>query len=78
VQECQFKIVVKYDDNLQSGNVAIETSMVPPQFVALLLATEHMMNLTALSSQAGYDNALQLLVEGARRHSAAGMPGGNA
>jgi hypothetical protein len=61
----EFMIVVDISDDNNEGVVQIEASK--PDLAALMIATEHMMNLMALESEAGYERAIELLVEGAKK-----------
>jgi hypothetical protein len=60
-----FQISVDLEDDLSSAKVAIGSSK--QDIAALMVATEHMMNLMAMESDAGYEKALQSLCEGARK-----------
>lgn len=64
--EVRFEIIVGMSGEKDKATVQIGCSMVPPPLEALMVATEHMMNAMALQSNTGYEEAMQLLVEGAR------------
>ena len=51
------------------GQVTISTAGSPPDFVTLMLAAEYLMHIVATESDAGYDRALELLVEGAKTYT---------
>jgi hypothetical protein len=64
----EFAIVIDIEersDGMMSGTASIQASRADMD--ALIFATEHMMNLVALESDAGYDRAIELLVEGAKK-----------
>lgn len=63
----RFEIIVGLEDQPDKAEVKIGCDTLPPPLEALMVATEHMMNAMALQSNAGYEEALQLLVEGARK-----------
>ena len=60
----EFHIAVDLEDGGGSAKVQIGAS--EQDTAALMVATEHMMNLMAMESNAGYEKALKLLCEGAR------------
>jgi len=53
-----------HDDGNAVVNIGCDT--LPMPFDAVVAATEHMMTSTALLSQAGFEKALELMVEGAK------------
>ena len=61
-----FSIVVELADDNSTTQVSIGCDTLPVPFPAAMVATEHMMTALALRSSAGFDQALALLVEGAR------------
>lgn len=62
----QLMIEVEMADNEDSGTVKIG-ALGPMSPAAAMLAVEHMMNMFAGESAAGYERALELLCEGARK-----------
>lgn len=51
------------------GQVTISAVDSPPDFVTLMCAAEYLMHIVATQSNAGYDRALELLVEGAKTYT---------
>jgi hypothetical protein len=69
----EFVIRVEMQDDGRSAKVSIGATN--QDIGALMVATENMMNMMALESNAGYDKALELLVEGAKKaHRVQGRP----
>jgi hypothetical protein len=66
VKQVRFEIIVGLTDQPDKAEVQIGCDTLPPPLDALMVATEHMMNAMALQSNSGYEEALQLLVEGAK------------
>lgn len=63
----QIKVeMLENSDGSLRAQVSIGCDVYPPPFDAAMVATEHMMTACALQSNAGFDRALELLVEGAR------------
>ena len=70
-----FHIEVEGPDDWSGAKVSIGCDTLPVPFGAAMIACEHMMTATALSSSAGFERALELLVEGAKK-SKVSMSGG--
>ena len=62
-----FTIEVEGPEDWSRAKVSIGCDTLPVPFGAAMIACEHMMTATALSSNAGFERALDLLVEGAKK-----------
>lgn len=63
----RFVIEVEMPDDESTAQVRISSSG-PHLLAAQMVAVEHMMTMFAVSSDAGFDRALELLCEGAREN----------
>lgn len=61
-----FLIEVSLPDDLSTATVRISTDGDEASLAAQMVATEHMMTMFAASSDAGFEQALELLCDGAR------------
>lgn len=66
MREVNFQISVKLAEDLSAAQVSIGCDTIPPPLDAAIVAVEHMMTACALQSNAGFERALELLVEGAK------------
>jgi hypothetical protein len=66
VADTRFEITVKANEDFSNVEVSIGCDMYPVPLAAAICATEHMMTACALQSNAGFDRALELLIEGAK------------
>jgi hypothetical protein len=62
----EIQIVVDIADDQSQAHVEIKVRGLL-NFACLMVATEHMINMTALESEDGYDNTITRLVEGASK-----------
>jgi hypothetical protein len=62
-----FQIQVELGPDEQSAQVEIACNMNNPPLTAVMVATEHMMNSMCMISVLPYEEALQLLCEGAKQ-----------
>lgn len=69
MKEFHIFIKVEAEDDWSSATVTV-SSQEPPEFAVLMVATENLMNAAAMESNAGYEEALLLLCEGARKTNA--------
>lgn len=66
-----FNLKVEMLDNPDGSlraQVSIGCDVYPPPLDVAIVATEHMMTATALQSAAGFERALELFVEGAKKN----------
>lgn len=69
--------MVENNDGSLRAEVSIGCDTYPPPLDVAIVATEHMMTACALQSNAGFERALELLVEGAKSNKIK-MSGGRA
>ena len=63
----QLKVeMLENNDGSLRAEVSIGCDVYPPPMDVAMVATEHMMTAFALQSNAGFERALELLVEGAK------------
>jgi hypothetical protein len=58
--------MIENADGSLGAQVSIGSDVYPPPLDVAIVATEHMMTACALQSAAGFERALELLVEGAK------------
>jgi hypothetical protein len=63
---CGFMIEVLASDDFDKAQVTINCDIDTPPDMALLVMVEHLMTVVAMNSDAGFEEALKLLCEGAR------------
>lgn len=69
MKEVEISIVVKHTNDYESGEAQVYSSETPVQFVPLMLATEHMMRLTAVKAKdlgLSFDEIMNLLIVGTK------------
>lgn len=70
----EFHVVTTYEQD-GKGMVEVEMDTEPCPFVHLMMAAEYLGHLAAQQSNAGYERALELIVQGAMQYRKA--PGGS-
>lgn len=66
MNQVRFEIIVTFPEHEDRATVQIGCDTPNPPVLAIMVATEHMMNAMALQSNKPYEEALALLVEGAK------------
>ncbi len=72
-----FQIIVTPDEQWDRGEVAIgtEDGLPEPEFGYWMMACEYLMHIVAQKSNAGYEKAMELLMQGAMSYEHKELPG---